>query len=606
MRWFGVVAAALVLAAHAASAAQPHNVVLFVPDGLRALSVDPQAAPAMAAVRDRGVAFPNSHSLFPTFTTANASAMATGHYLGDTGDFSNSIYVGFPVASAGNSVTPFLESDAVLGEVDRHFRGDYLDETTILAAARARGFGTAAVGKVGPALIFDHTDRTGAPTIVIDDATGSRAGIPLAPEVERALAAAGLPLAAPGRGANRDAGDASRPGTQVANVTQQDYFAAAATKVVLPLLKAKKRPFVLVFWSRDPDGTQHNQGDSLDALTPGINGPTSRAAIRNADDDLARIEAALDTLGLAATTDILIAADHGFATISKESHTSAAAKARYKGVPQGELPPGFLAIDLAAALDMKLYDPGHGNAPLGPGAFPNPGSALIGPDPAHPALVVAANGGSDLVYLPTRDKALARRVVAALLQQDYVSGLFVDPALGAIPGTLPLRAIGLSGKAATPIPAIAVNFRSFATGCAAATQCTAVVADTPLQQGQGMHGSFSRAETMNFMAAAGPDFKHGFVDPAPVSNADVGRTIAKILGLKITPHGTLLGRVIAEAMPGGKVPAAKSGQIASKPADHLATLLDYQAVGRTLYFDAAGFPGRTQGLAAPPMVQTAK
>ena len=46
----------------------------------------------MAEVRDKGVNFKNPHSLFPTFTMANASAMATGHYLGDTGDFSNTIY----------------------------------------------------------------------------------------------------------------------------------------------------------------------------------------------------------------------------------------------------------------------------------------------------------------------------------------------------------------------------------------------------------------------------------------------------------------------------------------------------------------------------------
>ena len=38
-----------------------------------------------------------------------------------------------------------------------------------------------------------------------------------------------------------------------------------ATKVVLPLFKARGKPFVLVYWSRDPDGTQHNQGDSLGA-----------------------------------------------------------------------------------------------------------------------------------------------------------------------------------------------------------------------------------------------------------------------------------------------------------------------------------------------------
>src|SRR6202048_350959 len=78
----------------------PHNLILFVPDGLRGRIVTPQTAPAMAEVRDKGVNFKNSHSLFPTFTTANASAMATGHYLGDTGNYSNTFYVGRPIESA--------------------------------------------------------------------------------------------------------------------------------------------------------------------------------------------------------------------------------------------------------------------------------------------------------------------------------------------------------------------------------------------------------------------------------------------------------------------------------------------------------------------------
>ena len=53
----------------------------------------------MAAVRDKGVNFTNPHSLFPTFTMANASGLSTGHFLGDTGVFSNTIYTGFPVAA---------------------------------------------------------------------------------------------------------------------------------------------------------------------------------------------------------------------------------------------------------------------------------------------------------------------------------------------------------------------------------------------------------------------------------------------------------------------------------------------------------------------------
>ncbi|HXX84113.1 MAG TPA: alkaline phosphatase family protein [Casimicrobiaceae bacterium] len=587
----------LVVACPTVAADRPHNVILFIPDGLRAMMVNDQTAPTMAAIRDNGVNFKNPHSLFPTFTMPNASAMATGHYLGDTGDFSNTIYSGFPVPGAGDSLTPFLESDPVLGDVDEHFAGDYLDEVTLLKAAREAGLSTATIGKLGPALIFDHTDRAGAPTIVIDDSTGSAAGIPLSPEVRAAIGSAELPFAAPPRGENGKAGNAITPGTKNANVTQQDYFVEITTKVVLPMFKARNRPFVLVFWSRDPDGTQHNQGDSLNQLVPGINGPTSLASIRNADDDLARIQKTLFELGLNDSTDIFVTADHGFATISKQSKTSAAAKQSYANVPPGYLPPGFVAIDLAKALGMPLYDPDAKNAAVATGTFPSRSNGLIGSDPANPDVVVAANGGSDLVYLPTHDKALAGRVVKALLVQDYVSGVFVDDSLGSFPGTLPLSAINLKGSAVTPIPAIAVNFRTFSTGCAQPLLCTVEVADTGLQQGQGMHGSFSRADTMNFMAAIGPDFKAGFADPAPASNADVGMTLARILGLDIPSKGKLIGRVLAEAMPGGATPKYVAKSMQSAPArGGLRTVLDYQVVGNTRYFDAAGFPGRTVGL----------
>jgi hypothetical protein len=577
-------------------AQQPRNVVLFVPDGLRALLVTPETAPTMAAVRDQGVNFKSPHSLFPTFTMANSSGLSTGHFLGDTGVFSNTLFTGYP-APPGTTVTPFIENDAVLGTIDAHFGGSFISEDSVIAAARRQGLSTAAIGKLGPALLFDHTERSGAATIIFDDSTGGDHGIPLSPEIKDALTAAGLSLKAPTRGANGSRGDANKPGTLVANVEQQTYFAAVAAKVVLPLFKARNKPFVLVFWSRDPDGTQHFQGDSLNAVTPGINGPTSRAAVKNADDALTTIRQALDDLDLAATTDIIIAADHGFSTISKESETSPAAKARYADVHPGFLPPGFLAIDIAKALDLPLFDANDKNAQVGAGAHPKAGNGLIGRDAAAPEIVVAANGGSDLVYLVNRDHGLAARVVEALLAQDYVSGIFVDDDLGAIPGTLPLSAINLKGAAKMPTPAIVVNFRSFSVGCEQPVLCTVEIADTPLQQGQGMHGSFSRADTMNFMAAVGPSFKRGYVDEVPVSNADVGQTLARLLGLKIPFRGSLRGRVIEEALPDGAEPAVTTQTLrAQAAANGLATTLSQSQVGTTRYFSAAGFPGRTVGL----------
>lgn len=147
------------------------------------------------------------------------------------------------------------------------------------------------------------------------------------------------------------------------------------------------------------------------------------------------------------------------------------------------------------------------------------------------------------------------------------------------------------------MPAIAVNFRSFSTICGQPERCTAEVADSGLQQGQGMHGSFSRADTWNFQAMIGPDFKSGFVDAAPTSNADVGKTIARILDLKTEDKGKLVGRVITEAMKDGTMPEVATKMLVSQPAENgLKTIIDMQMVGDVRYFDAAGFPGRTVGL----------
>ncbi|HXA98384.1 MAG TPA: alkaline phosphatase family protein, partial [Candidatus Dormibacteraeota bacterium] len=232
-------------AVEGADARSTRNVVIVVMDGLRAESVNPTDAPTMWSLRHRGVSFVNSHAVFPTFTTPNAAAIATGHFPGDTGDFSNFLFTGFPVfgtsppSFAGRkpgTVTPFIEEDQVLGDIDEHFPGgNFLGEEALLALGRAHGFHTAAVGKLGPTLIQDVTQ--GRPvngafavpdTVVIDDRTGSPTGLPLAPRMVTALQAAGLPLQPPPR--TQPAGNNVTPGTLEANVAQQRYFADAITR----------------------------------------------------------------------------------------------------------------------------------------------------------------------------------------------------------------------------------------------------------------------------------------------------------------------------------------------------------------------------------------
>lgn len=615
------------------------NVIVFVADGLRAASVNPADAPTLDRLRREGVWFADSHSVYPTFTTPNASAIATGHALGDTGNFGNTLYTGsrlFEGGTFGNptgSSTPFLENDQVLADTNRHWEGGrYLSETSLLAQARLAGYSTAAIGKVGPSGIQDVSQvsvdgaKLAVPaTVIVDDSTGTPGGIPLASWVAEALATAGLPATAPVR--DQSAGNNERPGTRNANFVQQWYLVNALTRAVLPAFAQAGKPFAVVFWSRDPDATQHSQGDSPQKLSPGINGFTSRAAIANADENLRRILAYLDAEpALRANTDVFVTSDHGFATISKRDLDAAgtatashAATFTYRDdggrveVPPGQLPPGFLAIDLAHALGLPLYDPdappvadaaGKHLARVDPsverpgaGVLQRPvaGNGLIGgtgnlvgfPDAK---VVVAAGGGSDLVYVPDGDRRRVLQVAEALARQDYVGAIFADSAYGPVPGALPMSALDLEGAATMPRPALVVSFRSFALDPRNPLLSAVQIADTTLTHGQGMHGALARDNTYNFMAAIGPDFKRKFVDSLPAGNADIAPTLARVTGLALPSHGRLAGRVLEEALVGGHAPTSEATRevALSEPGPFGArTALVYRTLGAHRYADAA-------------------
>ncbi len=280
--WLSVCAFLLPAAMPRATAQAPgapirRNVIIFVADGLRHDSVNERDTPALWRVRTEGVHFRNSHSLYPTFTTPNASAIATGHGLGDTGDFGNSLWVGYRTFDTGNfnagpgTPVPFIENDQVLADLDDHYGGNYLGHDTLLSLARAHGYHTAAIGKVGPAAIQDIAviaPKGGAypppaSSIIIDDATGTAAGLPLPPRLAERLAQLNLPPETPARNNgyretsrynNSFSGDRLTGGTLAANVVQQQWFADVTTRAILPMFLAEpEKPFALLFWSRDPD-----------------------------------------------------------------------------------------------------------------------------------------------------------------------------------------------------------------------------------------------------------------------------------------------------------------------------------------------------------------
>ena len=221
----------------------------------------------MAALMQQGRAVHQQPFAVPDLHHGQRLGHGDRPHAGDTGDFSNTIYAGFPVPGAGDSLTPFLESDPCSATSTSISPATISTRRRSCARRATSGFSTASIGKLGPALIFDHTPtaRQGNDrSIVVDDSTGTPDGIPLSAEVKARLPPQACPAGADAR-RQRQVRHYDDAGNAVANVEQQDYFADVATKAVLPLFKERNKPFVLVFWSRDPDGTPAQSGRQPEA-----------------------------------------------------------------------------------------------------------------------------------------------------------------------------------------------------------------------------------------------------------------------------------------------------------------------------------------------------
>ena len=195
-----------------------------------------------------------------------------------------------------------------------------------------------------------------------------------------------------------------------------------------------------------------------------------------------------------------------------------------------------------------------------------------------------------------------------LLGQDYVSGLFVEDALGNIPGTLPLSAINFKGSAVTSGSGHRHQFPIF---CRRLRRAVDVRRD-----GCRSHATARARHAWKFQPRRYEKF-HGCHRPGlpgQVYRSGTGEQRQRrddactSLGLKLSKKGDLIGRVLTESLKAGnrQPPQVKQLTRISEPAKSgLQTVLLVQVVGNSMYFDAAGFPGRTVGLERLPLA-TAK
>ena len=150
---------------------------------------------------------------------------------------------------------------------------------TLAERLAARGLGLAAVssGSTGSALLTNPRAPSGVGVLVngyLDP--GKRVGWPDA--VSAGILAKFGAAPPKGRGERYDA---------AVTWTQR-----VLREYVLP----EVRPAVVINWLTEPDHTQHDHG---------VGSPPAREALRHADREIAHVLAALDGLGLAASTDVV-------------------------------------------------------------------------------------------------------------------------------------------------------------------------------------------------------------------------------------------------------------------------------------------------------------
>ncbi len=277
---------ALVLACVIGSAhAQPAALhLVFVTDGLRPDSITEADTPTLYRLRREGVAFENSHSVFPTVTRVNSTSLATGMYPARHGIKGNSIYA--PAVDAKRAFTnddfePLLKLDEVTG-------GRMVTAPGIAEILAQRGSSMVAVssGSTGSAILLTPKAPRGTGTVINGDFfPGTQVAYP------SAISDAVL----------QRFGPAPKKGGATAPYSSSvDWSMQVLREYVLPEL----RPTVVYTWMTEPDHIQHGLGAGV---------PESIAAIRNDDRQLGLLLQKLEALGIRDKTNIMVVSDHGFA-----------------------------------------------------------------------------------------------------------------------------------------------------------------------------------------------------------------------------------------------------------------------------------------------------
>ena len=463
-------------------------ILIVVMDGLRPDSINLEDTPTLFRLRQEGVNYINSHSVFPTVTRVNAAAISTGHYPDVNGLVSNSMFV-----PGVNPNRAFNTADyRQLLKLRDVTEGRLLFVPGMAEYLKAHGIRFAAVssGSTGSALLLNHRAPEGVGVLVNGNFDpGKRVAYP--DEVSAVIL--------------------SRFGTAPAeeNSAAVDWADRVLREYVLPELK----PAVVIDWQTEPDGAQHSHGTGSQE---------ARKALANSDRNLGLTLAKLQELGLADKTDVIVLSDHGFSLHNfKVDATRALINA---GLKTG-----------ADSDDVVLASNGQ--------------SVLVhvkGRDPQRIRKIVRFLQTQDWVDViftdklrPTESGRLSRRGRKPVDELGWVSGTFSlqlikqvnfhrgPDILFTLPWSSAVNAFGVAGKHYTE--------GAGNTG--------------PLSGAASGHGGMSPWLVHNTLILWGPDFKRGVTVRTAAGNVDIAPTV---LTLKGDAAGESLGgRVLREALRDG-------------------------------------------------------